>query len=312
VVLSADQRDPGRFGDKEFSPLVPVTSITHRRVEVRIGQARAGIGLRYHRRVVRLGTLAIAVLLAACSGEIQSDIYEDLNPKDQVALEKWVEKALPVLSTKCVECHGGSMPMVAYLAGADDIAKRDTLIAYMPAVINLTAPMSSRMLTKGNHTGPALEAKEASDILSWIVAERDARGATTTVIRSEKFMAMLCTAGNPGDATCPINTVDLTALGQPATLEVVVTQLVADLYLTNIQLKAGAAGLHVTHPTFESWPAGATEPKPDSIDRWFNVDLNIAPNMAGTIGTGEGSFTGFGAGDPLSIRFDIFEMQKAM
>ena len=204
MVLSADQRDPGRFGDKDFSPLVPVTSITPRRVEVRIGQARAGVGLRYHRRVVRLGTLAIAVLLAACSGEIQSDIYEDLNPKDQVALEKWVEKALPVLSTKCVECHGGSMPMVAYLAGADDIAKRDTLIAYMPAVINLTAPMSSRMLTKGNHTGPALEAKEASDILSWIVAERDARGATTTVIRSEKFMAMLCTAGNPGDATCPI------------------------------------------------------------------------------------------------------------
>ncbi len=263
--------------------------------------------------MVRLGTLALFLSLAACSGEIQSDIYEDLNPKDQVALEKWVEKAYPVLGTKCIECHGGSMPMIAYLAGASDLEKRDTLIAYMPAVINLSAPMSSRMLTKGNHTGPALEAKEASDILSWIIAEREARGATTNVIRSDQFSPMLCTGGNPGDATCPINTVSFASLGQAdASLEVVVTKLVSDLYLTNIQLKAGAAGLHVTHPTIESWPAGATEPKPDPIDRWFNVDLNIAPTMAAPIGTGEGSFTGFGAADPLSIRFDVFEMQQAM
>jgi hypothetical protein len=257
--------------------------------------------------VVRLGTLAITILLAACSGEIQSDIYENLNPKDQVALEKWVEKALPVLSKKCVECHGGSMPMIAYLAGATDIEKRDTLIAYMPTVINLSAPMSSRMLTKGSHTGPALEAKEASDILSWIEAEALARGTTAMPIRSDKITPMLCTA-----SPCPINTIDLMSLGQPGSVEFEATQLTADLYLTNIKLKAGAAGLHISHPLFESWPAGATMPKPDPIDRWFNVDLNIAPAATATIGTGEGSFTGFGAVDQLSIRFDVFEMQKAM
>jgi hypothetical protein len=257
--------------------------------------------------VVRLGTLAIAILLAACSGEIQSDIYEDLNPKDQVALEKWVEKALPVLSAKCVMCHDGSMPMIGYLAGADDIAKRETLIAYMPAVININAPMSSRMLTKGSHTGPALEAKEASDILSWIEAEAIARGTMTTVIRSDKITPMLCTG-----APCPVNIIDLMSLGQPGTVELEITQLSADLYLTNITLKAGAAGLHITHPLIESWPAGATDPKPDPIDRWFNVDLNLAPAATAPIGTGEGSFTGFGAADQLSIRFDVFEMQKAM
>jgi hypothetical protein len=255
--------------------------------------------------VVRLGTLAIAILLAACSGEIQSDIYEDLNPKDQVALEKWVEKALPVLSARCVMCHDGSMPMIGYLAGAGDIEKRDTLIAYMPAVINLSAPMSSRMLTKGSHTGPALEAKEASDILTWIEAEAAARGTTATPIRSDKITPMLCTA-----APCPINTIDLMSLGQPGTVEFEATQLTADLYLTNIKLKAGAAGLHITHPLFESWPAAATEPKPDPIDRWFNVDLNLAPAAVAPIGTGEGSYTGFGAADQLSIRFDVFEMQK--
>jgi hypothetical protein len=258
--------------------------------------------------VVRFGLLAIAGLLTACSGEIQSEIYENLNPKEQVALEKWVEKALPVLGTKCVMCHDGSMPMIGYLAGATDLERRDTLIAYMPAVVNMNAPQSSRMLTKGNHTGPALEAKEASDILSWIVAERDARPEIPP-IRSAKMVPALCTAGNPGGPDCPINMIDLSTLGQPGTVEVVVSQLVSDSYLTNIQIKAGAAGLHVAHPLFESWPAGATEPKPDPIDRWFNVDAQIAPNMAITVGTGEGTFVGFNVADELSIRFDIFEMK---
>jgi hypothetical protein len=243
-------------------------------------------------------------LVAACSGEIQSDIYENLNPKEAVALEKWVEKALPVLGTKCVMCHDGSMPMIGYLAGANDLERRDTLIAYMPAVINMNAPQSSRMLTKGAHTGPPLEAREASDILQWIVAERDAR-PDIPPIRSSKMVGMLCV-----DAmNCPVNSIDLSTLGQPGTVEFNIAQLVSDSYITNIKIKAGAAGLHVAHPLFESWPAGATEPKPDPIDRWFNVDLQIAPNTEATIGTGEGTFVGFSVADELSVRFDIFEMK---
>ena len=258
--------------------------------------------------MLRLGSIAVALALAACSGEIQSDIYENLPPRDQVALEKWVEKALPVLSAKCVMCHDGSMPMIGYLAGATDLDRRETLIAYMPAVINMNAPQSSRMLTKGVHTGPALEALEASNILQWIVAERDARPEIPP-IRTAQMVLNLCTMGNPGTADCPINSIDLMPLGQPGTAEVVVSKLVNDAYLTNIQIKAGAAGLHVAHPLFESWPAGATEPKPDPIDRWFNVDVQIAPNAAAPVGTGEGTFAGFNVADPISMRFDIFEMK---
>lgn len=260
--------------------------------------------------MIRPGTVAIALVTlvtAACSGEIQSDIYEDLNPKDQVALEKWVEKALPVLGTKCVMCHDGSMPNIGYLAGATDIEKRDTLVAYMPTVINLSAPQSSRMLTKGSHTGPALDAKEASDILSWIVAERDARGTTVEPIRSPKIVPVLCTAPPP----CRVNTFDLSATVPGVSVTFEVSQLVADLYVTNIKLVAGPMGVHAVHPLLESWdPANAT-PKPDSIDRWFNVDINLAPNaMPADIGTGEGTFVGFNAAHELSIRFDTLEMQK--
>ncbi len=266
--------------------------------------------------MVRPGYIAIALLVSACSGEIQSDIYENLDPKDQVALEKWVDKALPVFSSKCVMCHDGSMPDVTpvpppYLAGASDLEKRDTVLAHMPAVINLSAPQSSRVLTKGAHTGPALDATEASAILSWIVAERDAHADEVVVIRSEKFTLMLCTGGMPGvDPTCPINTVVLDALGVPATLEFVATPLVSDLYLTNIKLKAGAMGLHVVHPMFEAWPPDATEPTPDPIDRWFNVDLNLQPDTEAPIGTGEGTYVGFKGTDALSIRFDVFEAGK--
>lgn len=263
--------------------------------------------------MVRPGYIAIALLVSSCTGDIQSDIYENLDPKDQVALEKWVDKALPVFSAKCVMCHDGSMPDIGYLAGATDIEKRDTLIAHVPAVVNLSAPRSSRVLTKGAHTGPALDATEATDILSWIVAERDARSDEVVVIRSDKFTPMLCTGGNAGDPTCPINTIVLDALGVPASVEFVATPLVSDLYLTNIKLKAGAMGVHIQHPMFETWPADATEPTPDPIDRWFNVDLNLQPNTESLIGTGEGTFVGFKGTDALSIRFDVYEMaQPAM
>jgi hypothetical protein len=255
--------------------------------------------------VVRLGSIAIALALAACSGEIQSDIFEDLPPTEAVALEKWVDKALPVLSKKCVMCHDGSMPMIGYLAGDSDIARRDTLIAYMPAVINMNAPQSSRMLTKGDHTGPALDAKEASDVLSWIKAEAEAR-PKPDAIRSAQMVPMLCTA-----PPCPVNTIDLTPLGVPGSVDFEISQLSGDAYVTNIRFKAGAMGNHVVHPLFETWPAGATEPKPDPIDRWFNIELNLAPNAAAVpIGTGEGTFVGFNVADPISIRFDVYAMQK--
>jgi hypothetical protein len=162
------------------------------------------------------------------------------------------------------------------------------------------------MLTKGAHTGPALEAKEASDILSWIVAERDAR-PEIPAIRTMQMPPIVCTM-NP----CEKNTVDLAGLGVPATLEFEISSLVNDAYMTNIRIVAGPMGLHIAHPLFESWPAGATEPTPDPIDRWFNVDLNLAPAATSPLGTGEGTFVGFKVTDPLSIRFDIFEMQKPM
>ncbi|HUS29276.1 MAG TPA: hypothetical protein VMZ53_12230, partial [Kofleriaceae bacterium] len=249
---------------------------------------------------IRLGSLALLSLVAACTGEIESDNLEGLPPEEQVARTAWVDKALPIFAENCNSCHGGSMPMIAYVAGTDDLMKRDTLVNYVPRIVNLGAPQSSRVLTKGDHSatggGPALLAPQATDILMWILAE--SRAHPVTALRTAPATAM--TGGM-------MNTVDLSSLGVPATLTFSLDAVGADAYFTNLKLTAGASGLYFEHPLLETNPAGSTEPKPDPIDRFFAVQGNLMPNQSITIGDGTASVAGFNPTDPLSFRFDVFE-----
>ena len=250
--------------------------------------------------MIRLGYLALLLFVVACTGEIESDNLEGLPPEEQVARAAWVDKALPVLQENCNSCHGGTMPMIAYVAGADDLMKRDTLINYVPRIVNLGAPQSSRVLTKGDHSatggGPALLAPQATDILTWILAE--ARAHPVTPIRTMPFTAM--TGGM-------INTIDLSPLGTAATLTFSIDAVGPDSYYTNLKLKAGADGLYFEHFLIETYPMGGTEPKPDPIDRFFAVQGNLMADQEITIGDGTASISGFTATDPISIRFDVFE-----
>lgn len=262
------------------------------------------------------------MLASACTGDISGSTGAGLTPQQQIAQKKWTEKALPTFkAATCTMCHDGSMADIGYLVGKSDLAIRDSAIAFLPQVVNLNAPQSSRVLTKGMHTGPALLATQASDILDWIVAERDAR-PPGPVIETAMAPPMPCTAGNPGDLTCPINKIDLTALGSTgSTFEFVATALGTDLYVTDMKFKAGAEGLYVEHPLFESWPPGgagsgsgsgsgsAAAPKPiaDSIDRYFSTSYNIPANGTMPLGNGIATFAGFAIANPMSIRFDALE-----
>jgi hypothetical protein len=270
--------------------------------------------------VTRLGYYLLVPVLAACTGEIESENLKGLTPQEAAAQTLWVEKALPVFASAkygCMGCHDGSNAMApAYLAGADDLARRETLVAFVPRVVNLGAPQSSRMLTVGDHRadggGPALDATDASAILSWIRVEKNARPQPDP-IRTAQTSLMVCTAGNPGDPTCPINQIDLGGIGPTpvaATLEFVVQSLGNDAYFTLLKVKAGAEGVYFEHPLLESWPTGATEPTPDPVDQFFAVTRNIAPNGEALIGSGTASVVGFNAGLPFSIRFDVIEKQR--
>lgn len=238
------------------------------------------------------------MLGTGCTGEIQSDNLEGLPPAEQVARTAWVEKALPVFTEACNSCHGGSMPNIAYIAGADDLMKRDTLVNYVPRVVNLGAPQSSRILTKGDHTanggGPALLSSQATGVLAWIVAE--SKAYPVTPIRSEKFTAMM------------ENTIDLTPLGTAATLTFTAQQVGNDLYVTGAKITAGADGLYFEHPLFETYPMGATDPKPDPVDSFFAVQGNLMAGQVLNFGeTSAATIAGFLLTDPMSIGFDVFE-----
>lgn len=125
--------------------------------------------------MVRLSVFAIAVVtLAGCTGLID-DGNGGLTREEVVARKMWTDKASPVLMTSCIGCHAGQRPNTDFLAGTEDLEIRAHVIGFTPAVINLSAPQSSRILTKGPHEGPSLTATETSDVLEWIRAEKDAQ-----------------------------------------------------------------------------------------------------------------------------------------
>jgi hypothetical protein len=94
-------------------------------------------------------------------------------------------------------------------------------------------------------------------------------GATDTIAdarpdaelhQTAAWTPLLCTSGNPGDPTCPLNIVDLTEL-HDARLEMVVQPLAMGLYMTNIELTPGPGGLHVENLQLVVWNGGVPMPQ---------------------------------------------------
>jgi hypothetical protein len=257
----------------------------------------------------------VLLLVVGCTGTIDSSIPPGVPPEQARAVTLWAKKALPVFKAECTSCHDGTMPGVppapAYLMGASDLEIRDTILAFMPSLIKLSSPKASPVLGKGSHEGPALSAQGASDILIWINAERDAR-PPGPVIETPQLTPQPCTAGNPGDVTCPINHIDLSMLGTAlpgATLDLVASQVGEDLYLTNMAFKAGADGLYAEHPVFTTYPA-AMMPTADPQDRYFAFKVNLTAAGTGPLDTGSTILNGFAVGNPLTVRFDVVDKNR--
>jgi hypothetical protein len=271
-----------------------------------------------HLPMVRLSVGAFAALaLIGCTGLIEGG-EESLTPEEQAARRLYIGKAKPVLDVSCASCHSGSDPTVAFVAGGDPMAQRETLMTFDPQVVNLEAPQSSRLLTKGPHSGPSLLASQASDLLEWIAAEREAANVTgglNTGLETLPFTPLLCTPpAAPGDVACPWNYLDLTGLVEGwggAQIRFIAQALSQDLYVTNLALIGGPQGVYLEHPLFVSRPVGALK-KPDGLDRFFNVKINL---MAGgepqQIGGGTAAFIDFLPTDPISIHFKVVEAYRA-
>ncbi|MDB4963516.1 MAG: uncharacterized protein JWP01_3515 [Myxococcales bacterium] len=262
--------------------------------------------------MVRLSVGAIALLtMVGCTGLIGGD-PSGLTPEETLARRMWAEKAGPVLNTSCVGCHAGQRPNTDFLIGADDLEIRARIIGFEPAVINLSAPQSSRILTKGPHEGPSLTATETSDVLEWIRAEKDAQpdpgeSDPTANLETTPFTPAICTSGTPPAPTCPTNDIDLTEVGLPgAKLHFVAQALGSGLYLNQLSIIPGADGVYLEHPLFASYPADGSDAKPDQIDRFYNVKLNLMGNApAEQLQGGTAAFVNFLATDKISVLFKI-------
>ena len=269
--------------------------------------------------MVRLsvGALAlVALTLGGCTGLID-DNSGGLTQEELKARKMWTEKAAPVLTTSCIGCHAGQRPNTDFLLGTTDLEIRARMIEFTPAVINLSAPQSSRILTKGPHEGPSLTATETSDVLEWVRAEKDAQpdpGATDPAANLETtpFTPAICTSGTPPAPTCPTNDIDLTEVGLPgAKLHFVATALGSGLYLNQLSIIPGADGVFMEHPLFASYPDG--EPVvPDEIDRFYNVKMNLMGNAAAEqIQGGYAAFPLFKPNAKISVLFKIVKAFQA-
>jgi hypothetical protein len=286
-----------------------------------------------HLDMVRLSAgAAAAMLLIGCTGLIQGKDDPSLTPEERTARDKWVNEALPAFQTAtCTTCHAGSMPDVAFLSGTSDLDTRNTLLNFNPQVVNLDAPQSSRVLTKGAHAGPAMDAVPASAILDWIQAEQAAAGAAgggTTTLTTQAFTPLLCTSGTSGSPTCPFNHVGLVDVGMAATTPVdltgaeisfVVQPLSNSMYVTDLTLKAGTNGIYIEHPLFVYIPVtgdtcadGTPGPCPDNLDRFFAVKMDEMATMSDQIDGGTAAFTGFKpvTGAQLEISFKTVDVYR--
>jgi mono/diheme cytochrome c family protein len=252
--------------------------------------------------------LPILFGLVGCDGLIEQQGQEGLSPEEAKAQAAWLQKAMPPFKANCLSCHNGSMasanPMPpAYLDGDSDLHIRDTILKFTPPVINLDSPPSSRVIVKGAHEGPALSAQDASGVVEWLMAEQAAQPAGT-IIESTPMTAMPCT-GAVGGPTCPVNHIDLSALGATgASIDFeAMTINGSDLYLIDLKVTAGTDGAYVVHPLFFSHPASAMDATADPIDRFYNVQLDVMSGANSLLGDGTATFTGFHIGDPLTVRF---------
>jgi hypothetical protein len=286
-----------------------------------------------HLDMVRLSAAAVAMMaLVGCTGLIEGKDDPSITPEEKTARDKWVNLAFPAFqSATCTTCHAGQQPDVGFLIGANDLDTRQTLLHFDPQVVNLDAAQSSRVLTKGSHAGPALDAQYVSPILEWIQAEQAVVGATgggSTTLTTQPFTPLLCTSGTSGSPTCPINHVGLVDVGMAATTPIdltgaeisfVVQPLSNSMYVTDLTLQAGTNGIYIEHPLFVYLPAtglmcadGTEGPCPDNIDRFFATKMDIKATMAAQIEGGTAAFTGFApiSGSQLEISFKVVDIYR--
>jgi len=248
-----------------------------------------------HLPMVRLrisAAMGLALAASACVGDITGSDGDDA--ATVAAKAKFSADVQPILDGFCGACHSGGMPNIEFMMPNPD--SRTQMLGWN-GLVDLTAPTSSTLLTKGAHTGPAFTPDQSAIMLDWIELEVVAAGGEPAeTVETERLTP------TPG-----VNTLDLGAIGLTGTtLSFLYEPLATGMYLSDIQVTGGTGGAHLVNPLFVIWNAeGVAEPDP--INRFGNIDLTVLEGTSSQIGGGTAVFVEVLPGSDISVHFRVAE-----
>jgi len=220
-------------------------------------------------------------------------------PSDGDAAAFFSARVEPLLRTRCVGCHTADRTGPAFLVPEPDV--RTSLLSW-PALVDLDTPRDSRVVTKGEHSGPAWTATEAGVVERWITLEAALAAATMPP--------------EPALVTAPIapitgfNDIDLASFSLPgARIIFYATRAASGVLISDLQVVAGEDGVVIDHPVFVSFVDGDTVA--DAFDTFEGVALSVDPGTTATLGGGSLVLVDFPAGSTLSVHFDAIGAQEA-
>ncbi|MCW5808105.1 MAG: hypothetical protein KIT31_37485 [Deltaproteobacteria bacterium] len=111
----------------------------------------------------------------------------------------------------------------------------------------------------------------------------------------------LCTGGEAGDPTCPINILPLPKQ-RGATVQFVAQALGGGIFLSDMKVDGGQLGVFVVHPRLVTRTAGSPALTPDPGDRFANLVADIPPGGAVLLDTA--ALVQFAPDDEVGMQFD--------
>jgi hypothetical protein len=226
--------------------------------------------------------LALALACSACTGHLGASAPPPTPPDvdampDTVDAPNWSparasfeQNVNPLITATCNVCHGGSDAAVAWMKPDPDIY---TTVMSWPHLVDVSAPGTSMILTKGAHEGPVWSVDQAATILTWLQLEHDERPVDPTI------------ETHAIDVVQGANTLALDAIGSTgSSITFTAQKLTYGLYMSHVSIVAGPAGIHINHPLFVTWVM--TTPSPDPADSFDTVELDLAAGGTTTIGGG--------------------------
>ena len=216
-------------------------------------------------------------------------------PSPAAIAEQLFDALLPDLRSACGGCHSQGSLAPLWLAAPEYASVK----AYEGIVT--ADPSTSKLLTKGRHSGPALPSALRDRVEAWLTAEAKAL-APAAVITTGPFAivrgANSRELGGIGGAP-PGARLDFVASWDSGDVRVKLAKL-------TIVAPAGA-GVRVVHPRFGV--ARELDVVPDAVDGFSTVDVTVAAGQSQILGDGLIFLESWQDGDGLAITFD--ELQSS-